>query len=70
MDPPPKEQCLTQQYLMEVTRKEGLRWEANLVAHVCEVLFTFYYLSLLVLSFHHMYERKPQGSKALRESSC
>ena len=26
---------------MEVTRKEGLGWEANMVAHVSEVLLIF-----------------------------
>ena len=46
----PKKQHLTQQFLIEVTRKEGLGWEADLVAHVSEVLFTFYYLSLLPIT--------------------
>ena len=39
MDPPPKKWCLTHQFLMEVTRREGLTWEANLAAHVNTILF-------------------------------
>ena len=41
MDPPTKKQCLTQQFLKEVTRKEGLGWEANLAAHVSKILLVF-----------------------------
>ena len=43
MDPLPKKQHLTQKFLMEMTRKEGLGWEADLAAHVNEVLFNIYY---------------------------
>ena len=39
MSPPPKKLCLTWQFLMEVTRKEGLSWEANLAAHASTILF-------------------------------
>ena len=39
MDSSPKKQHLTWQFLMDVTRKEGPGWEANLLAHVSEVLF-------------------------------
>ena len=34
MDQSPKKQYLTQQFLMEVDKKEGLGWEADLAAHV------------------------------------
>ena len=44
MDPPPKKQHLTQQILMEVAKKEGLRWKYDLAANVSKILFTFYYL--------------------------
>ena len=52
MDPPPKKCHLTQQFLTEVTRKEGLRWEANLAAHVSDSFFTFHYLSKLPVTSH------------------
>ena len=39
MDPWPKKQHLSCQFLMEVTRRKGLIWEANLAAHVSTILF-------------------------------
>ena len=36
----PKKQCLTRQLLTKVARKEGLGWEADLVAHISKILFT------------------------------
>ena len=39
---PPKKQCLTCQFLIEMTRKEGLRLEADLAAHVSKVLYIYY----------------------------
>ena len=51
MDPPPKKQHLTRQLLMEITQKEGLRWEADLVAYLSEFFSTFYcFFQLLVTS--------------------
>ena len=61
-----KRQYLTHQYLMEVTRKEGLGCEAKLVAHVSRVLRIF--ITFLNPLLHHlsMAGGKPHGSKALR----
>ena len=39
MDPPPMKWHLTQWFLTEVTRREGLGWEADLAAHVSTILF-------------------------------
>ena len=41
MDSPPKKWHLTQQFLMEVTREEGLECGADLAAHVSEVFCKF-----------------------------
>ena len=51
MDSPPKKWHLTHQFLMEVTRKEGLSWGADLVTHVSEVFWIFDFSQLpLILS--------------------
>ena len=54
MDPPPKKQHLTWQFLMEVTQKGDLRWEADLAAHVSDN----YLLLLDSTSCHMNYTRE------------
>ena len=64
---PPKKKCLACQFVMEVSRKEGLRWEADLAAHVSKVFLI--YTTFLNPLLHYVFWGKLQGSKALRRIS-
>ena len=49
MDPPPKKQHLTRQFLMEMARKEGIIWEADPAAQVSKILFKLKSPDILLL---------------------